>query len=89
MSAVVLHQHADEHCSKGPVLLAVDQEFGEGRVSGFPLGSWMSVSSQLVIGGAPPRAVPTSCNHDWSRCCPFAAANRGWFAGGLPQRRGG
>jgi hypothetical protein len=28
--AVSLHKHPDEHRPKGPVLLAVDQEFGEG-----------------------------------------------------------
>jgi hypothetical protein len=30
LSLFVLHPHADEHRPKGPVLLAVDQQFGEG-----------------------------------------------------------
>jgi hypothetical protein len=30
----VLPQHPDQHRPKGPVLLAVDQEFGEGSVLG-------------------------------------------------------
>jgi hypothetical protein len=29
-SPLILSQHADEHRSEGPVLLAVDQEIGEG-----------------------------------------------------------
>jgi hypothetical protein len=30
LSSLVLAQHADEHRPKRPILLAVDQEFGEG-----------------------------------------------------------
>jgi hypothetical protein len=30
LSALVLSQHPDEHRPKRPILLAVDQEFGEG-----------------------------------------------------------
>jgi hypothetical protein len=30
LSPFIIPQHADEHRSKGPILLAVDQEFGEG-----------------------------------------------------------
>ena len=36
VSPLLLPQHANEHRPQHPVLLAVDQEFGEGAGLGFP-----------------------------------------------------
>jgi hypothetical protein len=41
-----LPQHPDEHRAERPVLLAVDQQFGEGAVSGHRSRPWMSVPSR-------------------------------------------
>jgi hypothetical protein len=49
-------QHPDQHRSERPVLLAVDQEFGEGAIVGPPSFSAPS-QTRLAI---PPTAVASS-----------------------------